>query len=93
MHWLGSTDILLLMPATYEEKIGNWVAARCTQRKNNVEQMPYYVRKWLDVGNNNAPPDEDTAPTARVAGWLMQTVTDTGWDPIDDPDWPRVDPP
>ena len=80
------------MAETYEEKMANWVKARCDKRKTNEEEMPYYVRKFLDEGKNGNPPDGTTAPITRVVGWLTRTVTDTDWDPTQDPDWPRVEP-
>jgi hypothetical protein len=81
------------MPQTYEEKMGTWVTARCNKRKNNQEQMPYYVKQFLDEGKDGDPADGTTAPITRVAGWLTQTVQDTEWDPTTDPDWPRNEPP
>ena len=73
---------------TYEERMGRWVAARCMKRAREVEKMPKYVRHWFDHGGKS-PADEDTDPTVRVVGWLMNTTTDPDWDPILDPDWPR----
>ena len=65
----------------YEQLIGEWVTARCRKRAKGPppREMPDYVKHWLETGGDS-PVNADTAPTARVLGWLMKTIIDPIWD-------------
>lgn len=68
--------------ANYEEKLGQWVTLRC-EKRHNKEGMDSDVVQWLKTGRNGTdPPNEDTAPTAKVLGWLVSTIVE--------PDWPTI---